>query len=227
MNLPRLASPALVLANTVLWWAGVLPVTSAHAASTNVCSDLVVEVPADSFDTSRSPFLGRALGQTFFAPETVITKFTAWRYPNDRSLVGAHLFITAVDTTLVPPRPMTHTILLDGPTVTVYDSDPPGQFIEMPFVIDPPFVLPRPGLYAWFLQAADCNQGSAWNILGNDRNIYPYGIYWLSGRATGDCHLAFVDGGEDYTDLCFRIDFCHPLTPARLETWGGLKLLYR
>jgi hypothetical protein len=151
-----------------------------------------------------------------------------WRPPGNASVIGAHLFITAVDTTLNPPQPTTQTILLNGPTARVFDSTPPGQLIEMPFVIDPPLALPRPGYYAWFLQAEDCNGGEAWIIAASDTNPYSQGITWLTGRATVVCYLASVEGGQDNLDLIFRIEFCSStMTPVRQGTWGQLKVIYK
>ena len=191
------------------------------------CAPDTIGIPLESANTSGAPILGEAVGQTFYATDTLITKVTVWRPPDNRSVIGAHLFITAVDTTLNPPRPDTHTILLDGPTVRVVDSTPPGGFIEMPFVIDPPLALPRPGYYAWFLQAEDCNQGEAWIIVSNDSNPYPWGIYWLTNRVA-TCFLANVVGGADNVDMIFRMEFCGSRsTPTRSGTWGDLKLIYR
>ena len=202
-----------------------------EAAAQVVCipSDTVALDPS-IWNASRGVFFGHALGQTFFAPETLISRLTVWRPPDNRSVVGAHLYITGVDTVWSPPRPDNDNLLLDGPTVRVYDSDPPGQLIEMSFTLDPPLALPRPGLYAFFLQAEACHQGAVWNLIGNDTNPYPYGIYWISGRVTQPpCHLRGVAAGEDILDLIFRIEFCRPdvATPVRRSTWGQIKALYR
>ena len=42
---------------------------------------------------------GDALGQVFRAEDMLITKLTVWRRPNNRSVIGANLYITGVDTT--------------------------------------------------------------------------------------------------------------------------------
>jgi hypothetical protein len=181
------------------------------------------------WNTARGTFLGHALGQTFLATDTLITRLTVWRPPGDRSVLGVHLFITAVDTTRTPPRPIASQILLDGPTLHVYDSDPPGQLVELSFVIDPPLALPRPGLYAFFLQTEACN-GGEFLIIANDQNPYPHGIYWITGRVTVlPCFLRSVAGGEDNADLLFNIEFCRPdqTTPVRPSTWGQVKVRYR
>ena len=193
-----------------------------------MCTSVHVRLDPRTWNAARADFLGKALGQTFLARDTLISRLTVWRPPNYPSPIGAHLYITEVDTTRTPPRPNTGAILLDGPTLRVYDSDPPGQLIEMSFVIDPPLRLPRPGLYAFFLQAEDCNQGQSWWILANDQNPYPYGIFWMTGRVSYPCHLRAVDSGEDNVDLLFDIEYCRPdaNTPVRRGSWGQLKVRY-
>jgi len=178
----------------------------------------------------RGTFLGHALGQVFYARDTMITRLTVWRPANLPNVLGMHLFITAVDTNFNPPgRPDTHRILRDGPTLHLRDSDPPGQLVEVPFVLDPPVALPRPGYYAFFVQTEACN-GGEFNLIASDQNPYPSGIFWLTGRAGQftPCHLAGVAGGADNDDLIFRVEFCRdPLTPVRTSTWGQLKAIYR
>ena len=222
-----LHSPLCLAAALTLGCASVSP---PRAAAQVVClpSDTIGLDP-QIWNTSRGTFLGRALGQTFFAPETLISRLTVWRPPGDRSVLGVHLYITAVDTTRVPPRPVAQNLLLDGPTLYVYDSDPPGQLVELSFRLDPPLALPRPGVYAFFLQAGDCNQGE-FLIIASEANPYADGIYWISGRVTQPpCHLRAVDGGSDNTDLLFEIEFCKRdvATPIRTSTWGKIKIRYR
>jgi hypothetical protein len=155
-------------------------------------------------------------------------KVTVWRPPNDRSAIGAHLWVVRVDSSFVLPRPDVSKVLLDGPTVTVYDSNPPGQIIEMPFVIDPPLVLPGRGQYAWLLQPAGCWQGEAWEIAADYNNPYSDGVYWQSGRVQGSCYLRGFDVWEDSTDLLFKVDFCvDQTTPTLKKSWGALKVIYR
>jgi len=215
-----------VFANVLLGAAGLVLQTPAMARAS--CALDTIGIATNLANASFSPFLGHAVGETFFAKDTLIAKVTVWRPNNNTSVIGAHLFITAVDTTLSPPRPTTQTILLNGPTAHVYDSTPPGQLIEMPFVIDPPLALPGPGYYAWFLQAEDCNQGEAWIIAASDTNPYPRGITWITGRAGLVCYLASVEGGQDNLDLIFRIEFCgSAVTPVQQQTWGRLKAIYR
>jgi len=176
----------------------------------------------------RGTFLGGALGQTFYAPEVSLSRVTVWRPPNDVDAVGTHLWITGVDTSVFVGYPIAADVLLDGPTVFVRDSDPPGQLIEMAFVIDPPLVLPRPGPYAFFLQRENCEGGETY-VVGSDADPYPQGIYWITPRVSvANCHLRPVSGGGNNDDLIFRIQFCGDApTPVRGRTWGELKSIYR
>src|SRR5438128_1888086 len=142
--------------SSIVGVAALLAATLAGGAGGDpVCIPMHAGIDPAIWDVSRGPIGGDALGQVFRAEDTLITKLTVWRRPNNRSVIGAHLYITAVDTTWTPPIPVTSQILLDGPTLHIYDSDPPGQLIEMPFAIDPPLRLPHPGLYAFFLQPED------------------------------------------------------------------------
>ncbi len=179
-----------------------------------------IGVPADSIDSSRFTILGQSIGQTFHSTVGLLSALTVWRPPGNRSVIGAHLIVTAVDTTFNPPRPDTKDILLDGPTITVVDGDSASQAIEMRFDIRPPLLLPRDGLYAFFLQPANCYQGEAWNIGANSKNAYPEGMFWITPRSTNDCSLRPVAGGEDFTDLAFTAEFA-PNTPRLPEVQLG------
>jgi len=198
------------------------------AAAQVTCVPDTVGLGLSWANSSRATFLGKALGQTFLAPDTVITRITVWRWRNDIDAVGTRLFVTEVDTSRTPPRPNTGAILLNGPIVFVRDSDPPGDFLEMSFALDPPLALPRPGIYAFFLQREGCDGGET-VIAANALNPYPHGSYWITGRITAlSCALRAVDGGEDNLDLLFEIEFCSTrVTPVRARTWGELKLRYR
>ena len=196
-----------------------------HPAGAGCMADTVGLDPS-IWNTGRGTFFGRALGQTFRAEDAVITRITVWRPPNIIDVVGAHLFVTTVDT--ATRRPVTQGILQDGPTVVVRDSDPPGQLIRMDFLIEPPLVLPRLGIYAFFLQREACDSGET-RIAASSNNPYPYGIYWITGRTIfGPCALRSVDGGSDNTDLIFEIEYCKTdVTAVRARSWGELKMLYR
>jgi hypothetical protein len=198
-------------------------------ASGTQCNPTTSGLDLSFANSARGPFLGRALGQSFLATDSVITKITVWRPAGNLSMIGAKLYIVEVDTTWSPPRPRSQQLLLDGPTILVFDSSPPGQDIEIPFVIDPPLHLPRLGLYAFFVQVENCFGSEAWRLLVDEQNHYPYGIAWITGRVTQPpCHLRFVDGGEDSTDHVFQVEYCSDTpTPTLRRSWGELKIRYR
>jgi hypothetical protein len=186
-------------------------------------------LPLSIANTARGTLSGDALGQTFRAVDTLITRITVWRPANDIDAVGTHLFVTTVETADAPPRPITQGILQDGPSVFVRDdSGNLGQPIRMDFVIDPPLALPRPGIYAFFLRRDGCDLGET-RIVASTANPYPDGIYWVTGTvAFLPCYLRSVVGGGDNDDLIFEIEFCKDATtPTSRPTWGQLKLHYR
>jgi hypothetical protein len=203
----------------VLFW-------SPGAAGSSCPTGTVIGLDPGTWNESRGTFLGGAIGQTFFAPETLISRVTVWRPPNQINSVGSQIIITEVDTTQTPPRPISSAILLEGPIVFIRDGAP-GELIEMAFDLEPPLALPRPGLYAWFIRRENCDQAET-IIVGNNTNPYPYGIYWLTPRVTTTpCSLRPVSSGEEDLDLIFRIEFCDAATPTRGSTWGEVKVKYR
>jgi len=205
---------------------GTIAAFGPRTAAAAECSPFHVRLEPSTWNTSRAADLGRAIGQTFLAEDTLISRITVWRPPNFPTSLGAHLYVTGVGAGT--DRPDMGQILLDGPTLLVHDSDPPGQFIEMSFVLDPPLALPGPGLYAFFLRTEFCSPAS-WYIVANNTNPYPYGLYWITGRVdTGPCRVRPVDSGENNTDLLFDIEFCSTrVTPTHAGTWGRLKVIYR
>jgi hypothetical protein len=196
------------------------------AAADSLCSPVHLRLEPSIWNTSREADLGRAVGQTFLAQDTLISRITVWLPPNFPNSIGAHLYVTGVDTT--NGQPDTGDILLDGPTVYANNGVPPGEFIDMVFDLDPPLSLPRPSTYCFFIRTEHCSPGS-WFIIANNANPYPNGLYWLTGRITTlSCGLRNVIGGENNTDLLFDITFCSTgTTPTRPTTWGRVKVIYR
>src|SRR5438128_2370840 len=109
-------------------------VQAAFAARTSqVSAEAACEQNAVTLDPSNSTggvgnWLGSSLGQTFYAPETLITSITVWRPPSASSFVGARLYVTTTDSTISPPYPNYRSggqILREGPRLQTYDTDPP------------------------------------------------------------------------------------------------------
>lgn len=212
-------------------WAGLLAGSLAFEPNRGAaadCGPVITGNDPASWNSSRGTFLGRALGQTFYAFDTLITRITVWRPPNAFDPSGLRLFVTTVDSVNYSPfRPTTQSIIQNGPTVVVPNSDLPGQLIRMDFNLDPPLALPHLGTYAFFFQREGCDAGETL-LIATEPGSYPYGTFWVTGRtASLPCFLRDVDIWEDL-DLCFEIEFCRDTsTPVREESWGRLKLIYR
>ena len=208
----------------------VLLVLAARGAAGD-CESVVVGNDTAGWNYSPGTFLGEAVGQTFYANDTLITRITVWRPPNDRFLgaIENRLFVTTVVDTFLYERPMpvTQNILQNGPAVFVRDSDPPGLPIRMDYVLDPPLALPGPGTYAFFIQREGCDAGQT-RIIAKAPDTDPDGAFWITGRTTTlPCALMPVWAWEE-ADLCFEMEFCRDVvTPNRRETWGRLKVIYR
>lgn len=202
---------------------------SATSASRSECVPVFAGLDTSMRTGSVPGDLGAAQGQTFVALDTVVTQITVWRPKGNRSVIGADLFVTRVDSSFSPPRPNTRAILLVGPTIHQYDSEPPGQYIPMRFPIDPPLVLPGAGQYAFLVRPEGCFFGAAWYIITSVHNPYPDGLQWVTGRVSQPpCYLRPVVGGSDSTDIIFEIEYCRDvMTPTKRRTWGELKILYR
>lgn len=206
---------------------GFLLVLAAHAAAGD-CTPVIAGNDTVGWNSVSRTYLGKALGQTFYAADTLISRITLWRPPNHFDPWFIRLFVTTVDTVnYIPPRPITQGILQNGPAIIVPDSDPPGLPIRMDFVLDPPLALPHPGTYAFFIQREGCDAGET-AIMAKEPGTYPYGTFWVTGRtAFLPCYLASVDAWADL-DLCFEMEFCRNIsTPVLEESWGRLKVIYR
>jgi len=177
------------------------------------------------WDRTKETFLGVGLGQSFLATEELLTRITVWRPPGDVDAVGSRMFVTTADSLTGLPDA---TQVLGTAYLFVRDSDPPGTAIEMPFDFAPPITLLKRGAYAFFLQREECDGGLT-DLMAKSTDPYPDGLYWQTARvSTGTCRLRPVDGGENYTDLMFRIDYCATSpTSIKRSTWGELKLRYR
>jgi len=186
------------------------------------CSTLSIGLTPSQADGYGSADLGMAIGQTFYAPSTEIQSLTVWRVANEDTLLdGMHLYICSVDSTGTPHP---ESLLLDGPTVTVPYGDGVHP-IEHRFDFDPPFRLPAPGLYAFFLQASPCY---GWfDVIADNKNDYQQGSKWQTQRSLSGCTLRSFPSEYPTSDLVFQIQFCDETTPVKVRSWGAIKSLYR
>jgi hypothetical protein len=170
-----------------------------------------------------SSHVGRGLGQTFIAPETVITRIRVWRnglnQPNASSM---KMWIVRVDPSI--GRPLQDGVIQEGPVVQVIYGKPiPHTPIDFEF--DPPVGLPSPGTYAFFVQQI-CD--GFFSLMLSASDVYDGGIYWRTDRSqVAGCFLAGGDGFADY-DMIFDVEFCSSKTTlVRRTSWGRVKTIYR
>jgi hypothetical protein len=166
--------------------------------------------------------LGDAVGEVFYAPDTLVSSITIWRQSFlDSNFVGVKLYVANVDS-LGRPNPLS--LILDGPTVyhVLGDSIHPTPF---QFVFNPPLVLPHPGKYEVAFQGNPC--GSSFFFIYANNNPFAEGTLWWHGQTSGSgCRLRRDPTEYPIQDLVFQIDFCQPTVPARRETWGYIKGVY-
>ena len=222
----------LVAANLVAVcaiWVGSQSATPTPAAIASVCSSVTVGLDTSLANSSGGAFLGEAPGQTFLAADTLVRSVTVWRVASeDTNYMGMHLYITKTDSAGTPE---TDQVILDGPTVYNYFGDGIHP-IPFQFVMEPPVVLPGPGLYAFFLREEPCSLGY-FDLIGREEtsggDIYPPGHVWLTRRSNySGCVLKINPNSYPLADFIFSIEFCQTTTtPTLSPTWGALKAHYR
>ena len=120
-------------------------------------------------------------------------------------------------------------VLLNGPVVYAYGDSGPSRPLRVRFDFDPPFALPSPGVYAFFVQDP-CS--APFGVLADtSRNVYPDGRLWQTGRTDLiGCYEDFANTYPEWArwDLIFEIESCkEALTPTKRRSWGQLKVIYR
>lgn len=179
-------------------------------------------------DTSVTAFLCRGFGQTFLATDTLIQAIRIWRPPVPPHIDAAprHLYITETFTIPGDPRviPDVERILLDaGPVVNLVGDG--THAVEYRWVFDPPFALPRRGMFFFDILASE---NSSWLIPAVTTDPYPDGAAWETSREL-NCRPGPPFGDTPpHLDLVFDIQFCATgATPVLQKSWGRLKTIYR
>jgi len=199
------------------------------------CSPVSIGIDTSKANTSGALLLGEAVGETFVAADTLVTRFTVWRVASEDSSwqIGIHPYFVETDTTpswcnwpACPPDgyPATGRVVWDGPTQVVKYGDGVHP-IEFTWTFDPPLVLPHRGKFAWFVLQDPC--AAYFDILAVDRaDAYPDGIAWYTSRS--HCDRLIEAYPIPNADHVFTIEFCRDAsTPVRRTSWGKLKTIYR
>jgi hypothetical protein len=186
------------------------------------CQPLTIGVDTSQATSATATVLGDAVGEVFYAPDTLVSSITLWRsFFIDSSTVGLKIYVANVDSL---GRPIPQSLILDGPTVyhVLGDSIRPTPF---QFVFNPPLVLPRPGKYEIAFQASSC--AASFYFIYAYNNPFPDGTLWWHGQtALSLCRLRTDPTEYPLQDLVFQVDFCQPTVPVRRETWGYIKAVY-
>lgn len=168
------------------------------------------------------PVFGEALGQVFWAADTLIQSITVWRWAvQDTNFNGIKLYITDVTSGGYPD---VASIVLDGPILSVPYGDGINP-IPFNYVFDPPFSLPHKGPFCFALQTGPTCIGT-WAIYVSTLDPYPDGAAWIFGQSV-ECRLRAFPTQYPNADLTFRIRFCDAATPIAAKSWGTLKIHYR
>jgi len=193
--------------------------SKAECAPATVCTS--VGVDTSTAYSRDAVYLGEAIGQTFTAPDTIISSITVWRPAlYDTSYAGWHFYLFATDSL---GRPDWQQLLVNGPTVYNYYGDGVHN-IPMKFEFNPPLVLPQTGVYEMAFHPEPCD--GQFFFLYDYGNHYPDGTAWLHGRLSA-CVPRPGPEGFPLLDMIFEIVFCDTTTPAKSTSWGELKSKYR
>ena len=210
--------------------AGFVPAPAAVASprvsrSSATCTQDSIGIDPSLANSSGGTILGEAIGQTFYAADTLLTSLTVWRVASQcqNFLIGMHLYIARADSN---GTPLLSQIVLDGPSLVVPNGDCVHP-IPIQWGFDPPLVLPAAGTYAFFLQVQMSQCPSYFDLIGREgSDAYPPGHVWRTNR-TDFCEL--VGGLVSYpdADFSFIAVFCDThSTPTLRHTWGELKMRY-
>jgi len=185
----------------------------------------VIGLDSTHAQTGQSLFLGRAIGQVFYAPDTIVQSISVWGGPLQSPSYYPYLilYVTGVDSTGVPD---TYPVLQTGPVVLPEPDYNSFQPVRIDFVLDPLLVLPRRGLYFFAVKDYFCDDDT-W-LLADSTNGYPEGRAWRTGPVYDCSTIGPAQVRPPMIDLIFKIVFCSDTTTAtRRPSWGQVKLRYR
>ena len=170
----------------------------------------------DSANSSGSPIFGEAWVRPSRPISGSSNRSPCSAYGEANYIWGIHLFIMPTDSLGNPD--VSH-MLLDGPTLVHADGDGihPTPF---EFVFDPPFQLPKPGLYDFAVQSDPCE--GIWDILDTNVDHYPQGCLWLHGHSINPgCPLRINPGR--YSDADLASEFVSATRPRPSRRRAGVR----
>lgn len=167
--------------------------TPSVAVIGQTCESETVGVDSSLAESLINQLFGGAAGQTFVARDTLITSISVWwRQPPGWPIATSPLmkpWITRVLDTA--PDTFRDGILFEGPEIVVpINSDTTRvQAVRIQYRFDPPFQLPGPGMYAFFVQEPCAFPFDLFDHESND--AFPDGRMWRTGRSfSAGCPLS-------------------------------------
>src|SRR5262245_826495 len=155
--------------------------------------------------------LNEAIGQTFYASDTLIRSVTIWRLPDEVGWgFGVRFYIIDTDSIGGPGSQ----ILYSSPVIYNYGGDGVHP-IELRFDFDPPVSLPSRGLFEMALMSYPC--GGDWGILARRQasDAYPPGKVWHHPRSPNPpCLPRLTANPVNDADVVFQMEFCETPTWA-------------
>ncbi len=188
------------------------------------CSETFVGLDSTHAQTAELAFLGRATGQTFYAPDTIIQSISVWRNPLQNTYYPyVMLYVTGVDST---GTPNSFNVLQTGPVVLPEQYDDGVHPVRIDFDLAPALALPRRGLYFFAVKDYFCDD-AIW-LLADSTNGYPEGRAWRTSPIWDCSTVGPARERAPTIDLIFKVVFCgNTITPTRRTSWGELKRRYR
>jgi hypothetical protein len=193
----------------------------ATAIADTCASGHSIGVDISEWDEWAFGYLGRAVVQTFFAEDTLISAITVWRQSSENlNFNGIYIYVGETDSTGMP---LTDHILAQGPTLQrLGDGVSPAEYR---YVFDPPLAVPRRDTLAAYFVSNPC--GDTFNLFRAKDTQYTAGSLWRTWRGGQVCGLRPNPEHLPEWDLCFTVEFCNLTTPTKRSTWGELKQRYR
>jgi hypothetical protein len=199
-----------------------LAVSSAQYAAAQDCRPITVGVDTSLANNSVVIATYEAVGEIFFARDTLVRSLTVWRVASEAgSVIGLRAYIVGTYSSGTPD--ITQLLWESAPLVKQGDGVHPTQFT---WEMDPPLALPHRGQYAFYIYYSPCI--GYVDLLAREPDAYSDGFLFGTGRSNS-CEIP--DGDAYYlgnVDLVFTLEYCTDVvTRAAPSTWGQLKLIYR
>jgi len=215
--------PALAVVATATFLLNLGLAAASHGGTCTLEHVAVDTLGNDGFEIR---FDGRGAGQVVLCPDTVVTSVTFWLMPPPIDAgYSCTLYISkgpaSPDSFFLDVPP-----IYIGPTLNGFypGGSPP---VPVTFTLNPPCLLPSPGLYFFIISEASCL--GEFKVMSHTEDVYPQGRAWRTGASLCDGMAPGTVEIPSYPveDLVFDVAFCKDTTPVHASSWGAIKTRYR